>query len=276
VQFCEPCHGNISVSVGRLRHSLCSLKDGTVVLIGGRMSPIYSCTQVIKLRLENPEITNCENLNKIESETEKLKNEMTNSKSTDLNCDARNLNKDFSSEERNLNCESQNTNKCNESFDNLDEKPLDCEISNMRKERVEMNTESRHLKSEENNLNSELIDRNSQSINMNCKSKEQDIKKELKTNNSGSNLLNTNDLDNRGNNDMEKFNVINPLVDSGNNKENIVVNINCDKTKVNLKDLKSSAEDSVSITLSTVDQSGEIPIPRWRHSAVVFQKSGKL
>ena len=155
----------------------------------------------------------------------------------------------------------QETNKCNESFDNLEEKPLDCEISNMRKERVEMNTESRHL---------------SQSINMNCKSKEQDIKKELKTNNSGSNLLNTNDLDNRGNNDMEKFNVINPLVDSSNNKENIVVNINCDKTKLNLKDLKSSAEDSVSITVSTVDQSGEIPIPRWRHSAVVFQKSGKL
>jgi hypothetical protein len=55
---------------------------------------------------------------------------------------------------------------------------------------------------------------------------------------------------------MEKFNVINPLVDSSNNKENIVVNINCDKTKLNLKDLKSSAEDSVSITLSTVDQSG--------------------
>jgi hypothetical protein len=78
-----------------LRHSLCSLKDGTVVLIGGRMSPIYSCTQVIKLRLVNPEIKNCENLNKIESETEKLKNEMTNSKSTDLNCDARNLNKDL-------------------------------------------------------------------------------------------------------------------------------------------------------------------------------------
>lgn len=241
------------------------------------MSPIYSCTQVIKLRLENPEIKNCENLNKLESETEKLKNEMTNSKSTDLNCDARNLNKDLvnpkvSYEERNLNCESQNTNKHNKSFDNVEEKPLDCETSNTKKECVDVNTESRHLRSEENNINSELIDKNSQSTNMNCKSKEQDIKKELKTNNSGSNLSNTNDLDNRGNNDMEKFNVINPLVDSSNNKENI----NCDKTKVNLKDVKSSVEDSVPITLSTVDQSGEIPIPRWRHSAVVFQKSGKL
>lgn len=245
------------------------------------MSPIYSCTQVIKLRLENPEIKNCENLNKVESDTEKLKNEMTNSKSTDLNCDGMNLNKEFvnlnvSSQERNLNCESQNTNKCNESVDNVEEKPLDCEISNTNKEHVDVNTESRHLKSEENNLNSELIDENSQPINMNCKSKEQDIKKELKTNNSGSNLYNTNDLDNRGNNDMEKFNVVNPLVDSSNNKENIVENSNCDKTNVNLKDVKSSVEDSVSITLSTVDQSGEIPIPRWRHSAVVFQKSGKM
>jgi hypothetical protein len=57
-----------------------------------------------------------------------------------------NLNKDFSSEERNLNCESQNTNKCNESFDNLEEKPLDCEISNMRKERVTINKRVNNIK----------------------------------------------------------------------------------------------------------------------------------
>ncbi|CAG2222270.1 LCMT2 [Mytilus edulis] len=244
------------IEIVRLRHTLCSLKDGSTILIGGRMSPTYSCKQVVQLLL------NCHDSTRKDKEgTEtslQTKDNSTNGiensfcKSTDLTHAIVLNGASRKTETPDSNYELVNS-KDKKLIQNKDESDnLNC----AQKETLILNSDSRHsdkncvnientnlTSSNETHSNKVIIDRQNSS--------DSQIKEKPKC------LSDSLDLDsNKVNSNCDKNDFV------------ILENMNCDNKET--KDIKS-----VSLTCSVIKQTGYIPVPRWRHSAVVCQKAGK-
>ncbi|CAC5411323.1 PPM2 [Mytilus coruscus] len=257
------------IEIVRLRHTQCPLKDGSTVLIGGRMSPTYSCTQVIQLLLNCHDSTGkysegteiCPQTNGTENSFCKGSHTSTELTNEDVLNGASRKTETHDSNYEFVNSKDRKVNQ------NKDEsKKLNCVTQN---ETLTLNSDSRH--SDKNSVN--IQNMNLTSPHLNAKSNETHSNKDMidRQNASDTKIKEKpkclSDNKSKQNTDSNKIN-------SNCDKKDIVIleTINCDYKSDNKE---RNDIESVSLTCSVIKQTGYIPVPRWRHSAVVCQKAGK-
>ena len=192
---------NLTFAVSRMHATLSSIKDGRIILIGGRLSPMKLCNQIVALNVKNQQETSPENTN-VESD------------------------------------ESNSGNKCEE----------------------EMNC----LKNENENCSKEKYDENF----MNCdKFAGDDVNSVLCEGNSGSGKC-KNGVIGATNNSSHK-NSNKSVCDMESSQPNPESSQSVINNTIALQEFV--CDNNFIIECSVIEPSGEIPCPRWRHSAVLFE-----
>lgn len=217
-----------------MHHTTCVLKDQSLLLIGGRISPIRVCSQLVKIVFKKG--ANSENLLQEKNVDIKINEESVNSTvSTEQGKEKENLiisdpqviHTSTSEEKENtaVLIQSNIQHSCSETESK-------CENESESKHSIGRKLENPNKPIEVDNVSD---------------SKQFQIKNQVKSKHC--------ELDDKDSVELEK------PIESESSK--------CDKVW-NINDSKPT------VICSIVNQHGDIPSPRWRHSAIVFKKNGKL
>ena len=276
---------NSVVSVSRMHSTACLLKDGTVLLIGGRVSPMRLCTQMVEMvwNCGTPD-SNLENKLIISKSTQgsvkKIDQNRVNSFNSNQNCDKENLN--FTENTHNQFTEYLKTSETGIADIHLSEPP----------ERPPDESSDSNIPSVCMSERGDISAKTTETAGIICKENVAicDINKDVESGNVEKMISNVDKMipnDNKMTPNVDKMipnvNKMIPNVDKMNcaEKSGASAEKNCDKTadvdKVEdgLEHDPCNSKKSFSVNCSVFKQEGELPCPRWRHTAIVIEHNGR-
>ncbi|XP_060073537.1 tRNA wybutosine-synthesizing protein 4-like [Ylistrum balloti] len=251
-----------AIEVNRMHHVICAMKDNSILLIGGRTSPIRLCRQLVKLNFIGLHNNHQESTTNTQTSTDPSEQLLKNRNSIPNNYSSKQ-----SESNKTMEAECNSDHETNVTDNTLNPEHLSGCSSHSIAEDVSTHCELISTVRNPFISTAAYVNNISDAAAQEYCEVDQTLIEQINQNNSGTGKIeNSRNLNNRET-------VANENSCSSNHKEvrNAAEN-RSDESEENLIERK---EALLHVNISVISESGNIPCPRWRHSALVIDKGGQ-